>query len=278
MGDRTKLELPDTFAAIALLVLGSCCALLLLTQERRIGPRDLPSLRLPAADVAAAIADDQRRAAQAPTSKTAVELEALLHDLGEAETAVVEPAATHRARSEALAETLHRLVEEEGKDAGLALRARAVSRMEAALRLELPEEQIAGVMGAFAHTLQDSEVTRDGAIIGPHFVVRTLYKTRWNLAHGLPSPHAFSKVERLAYYGWLALHARRAALPLRLQALQPYADAGGQHVEQAAGVLLFAAQQYGTAGQVLQKAYEDDASVRLRNYTLGARVAAGIED
>ena len=155
----------------------------------------------------------------------------------------------------------------------MGVRARAVEMMEAALDLRLPEEQTHHVLGVFPKLLEDNRVTREGEVVAPHFVVRTIYKARYNLLAGLDRAHGFSPIEQQAYFGWLAFHAQSQPLSRRLQALDPYEQAGGQHAGEARAVLLFIGRRYGPAAAELQHAYERQPGARVRNYLMGARTA-----
>jgi hypothetical protein len=101
-----------------------------------------------------------------------------------------------------------------------------------------------------------------------------MYKSRWNLTVGLTATAFFAPIERLAHFGWLVCHAGNASIQLRLNALPHYAQAGGQRVEEASGVLHFLAGNYPEAIRHLTLAYQQDSSIRLRNYLLGAQKAA----
>jgi hypothetical protein len=110
--------------------------------------------------------------------------------------------------------------------------------------------------------------------VAPRFVIRTMYKARWNVIVGLEPTLFFKPIELLSHFGWLALHADNAPISLRLNALQQYAQAGGQRVAEATGVLQFLAGNYREAVRFLAVAYQRESSWRLRNYLLGAQKAA----
>jgi hypothetical protein len=226
--------------------------------------------------VDAVIRADARAERSAPRSPRAEQLERLFLQHGEKEVEVLESRDQYLRRKRLLHEAYEALVREFGQDAALSLRARALGKLEAALDLRLPQAQVKGVMGIFTNALQTHGVTRDGQEVAPHFVLRTLYKARWNLAMGLAADFAFAKVEVVAHSGWLALHADALDVHSRVEALERYARAGGAHSTEAHGILLFLGEEPALASAELQAAYEASGNIRLRNYLLGARVAAGL--
>jgi len=266
--------LSPEFALYALLALSSGCALLLLIIPRPIAPVELPILTLPAAEVAQVMREDSRRAAAAPHSDIARELMQRYHQFGANEVVAMEDVRLGTQRRRLLHHLYERLVAADGAAAALALRAKALGELEAALDARLPEAQVEGVMGVFANVLTEHRVTRHGEELAPHFVLRTLYKARWNRLLDLPADFSFERVERLAYFGWLGLHADNLSLTLRRQALIEYAAAGGSQASEAQGVLAFLDHDYATAISQLERAYAAASSLRLRNYLRGAQVAA----
>jgi hypothetical protein len=278
MPTRRTLALSETTAALALLVLGSACAALLLAQERHVAPLELPSISLPAEPVQSVMRADAEAARLAPRDARATELEGLLIAQGEAEARGTEDASAYGNRRRAL-DLVHRaLVAESSEAAALRLRARAVEELDAALQMRLPKARAKAVLGAMTTVFAREGVSRNGYLVAPLFVVRTLYKARWNLLVGTTADHAFEQVEKRAFYGWQALHTERVPLRDKIAALHEYAKAGGDHVEEALGVLLFRFGDYAQAANALQTAYGKQHSVRLRNYVLGARLAAGYDD
>jgi hypothetical protein len=130
------------------------------------------------------------------------------------------------------------------------------------------------VLGVFPEAIARHRATRNGDEVAPHFVLRTLYKARWNLAMGLATDHAFTPVEGRAYHGWLALHADNLGPGMRSKALLAYGRAGGRYVPEAQGVLAFLGQDYAQAVAALTLAYQTSPSLRVRNWLRGAQVAA----
>jgi len=266
--------IPEARAAAALLLLAVGCSLVLLAVPRAALPDEMPGLRLPARDVQAVLDRDAAAARTALPGKEAARLEGLMLLLGRYEKKNVPPSDTEM-RLRELRDALGALRKLQGEKAVDALRARAVARLQSALELELPEEQIQGTLGSFPAMLKKYGATRDGELVAPWFVVRTMYKARWNLLHGMVSTEAMERTELLALFGWVALQADRASARSRKQALARYAELGGQDADEAQGVFSYLAGDFPAAERFLRTAYERRPSWRLRNLLLGVRAAGG---
>ena len=271
---RAALRLPEPLAVVALFVLATACAALLLVRPRTVAPSELPSLILDAGAVARAIAADERVAREAPHNAQADALRALMTKQGEMELVGSERLRTVSERREALAKGFAALVAASGEDTALRLRAEAAHELEAALDFELPHARAKVVVGALGEMLQREGASVNGQLTAPRFVVRTLYKARWNLLHGLPPAHRFEPIEHQAYFGWQALHAERLPLPQRADALRSYAKAGGRRSQEALGVLHYLHDDFQEAIGPLTAAHQSTPTVRLRNYLLGAEARA----
>jgi hypothetical protein len=278
MNDKPKGTLSEPVAAVALLLLAAACAGFLLAQERRVAPLELPSLVLPRAAVEAVLRADAEAARNAPSSARSTELTALLWKHGAAEQRGVEDVDSYRNRRRLLELGYQALSAEVGEPKALRLRSKAVEALQDALELRLKPEQAHAVLGAFSSVLEREGLSRDGTLVAPRFVVRTLYKARWNILHGKAPDYAFERVEKRAFYGWQALHAEGVPLQQRIAALHAYGLAGGGELEEALGVLLFRMGDYVQSEHALRAAYHKQPSLRLRNYLLSARTAAGYKD
>lgn len=268
---RAALHLSEPLAAIALFVLSTACAALLLVRARAVEPYEPPSLELSASMVATAMADDVAAARAAPRGKTADELRGLLTHQGEMELVGAERFESFNRRRAALAKAYAKLVREVGEKKALSLRAEATCEFDDALDLKLPVARAKLVIGTLGEMLQREGASIDGELTAPRFVARTLFKARWNLLHSLQPTLRFEPIERQAYFGWEALHAERLPIPQRVEALAEYAKAGGKHVDEAHGVLLYQHQEYQQATNALRAAYKAEPTIRLRNYVLGAQ-------
>jgi hypothetical protein len=271
---RGKLALSEPLGTLLLLVLAVACAALLFVQERATAPRELPSLTLPAAAVQQVLRADAHAARTAPSSPRARALEALLIEHGRLEAQGLEEVQRYQDRRRALAQGYRELVAQSGPTAALRLREKAVLELEAALGLRLSDARGKAVLGSFAAVLAREGASRDGDIVAPHFVVRTLYKARWNILHGLTRDHAFTAVEKRAYYGWQALHAERISIKQRIEALHAYGLAGGEDLEEALGVLLLRQGDSTQAVRALEHAHRAHGGLRLRNALIAARQPA----
>lgn len=265
----------DEAAAYWLLGLALACALTLIGLPRPVVPADLPGLVLPATAVREQLEADARAAARAPADDTVRELQRLLAEHSRAERDVVEDLDSYTKRRRLLGEAQAAVLAKHGP-AGLdALRGLAAERLQQALDMRLPEAELPGVMGAFAHLLAHNRAVVDGVELAPHFVLRTLYKARWNLLCGLAPVAGLSAVERLAYYGWMGLQSRQLPAREQLDALERYRDEGGQNAPLALGMAQLLGGNFAKARSELSEAYRVSPTFRLRNFLLATEL--GIE-
>jgi hypothetical protein len=267
---------PSLLSVYLLLFLSMASGFLLIGLPRAIAPTELPALSLPESDVTTQQREDEQLAAAAPHTPGAEQLLTLYQTFGQTEYVALESQALSSQRRIMLHRAYDQVREEAGPRGALALRAHALAMFEAALDDRVHGEAIRGWLGVFPNVLADFLATRNGLERAPHFVVRTLYKARWNRLLNLPVDSDFAKIERQAYYGWLGLHAYNLPLQERRSALVNYAAAGGEHASEAQGVLAFADRDYIRAVECLERAYQENPNWRIRNYLRGARVAAGM--
>jgi hypothetical protein len=260
------------FTFYALFVLTTACVLVLCLIPRALAPTETPVLTLDRARTAQVVSAD--RSARAPDTSAARGLDKRLLEFGALENRTLEPGLSPDQLRQLLANGYQQVVRESGEAAALALRSVAVERLEAALALRLPDAETERVLGLFPEALARHSVTRNGFEVAPHFVMRTLYKARWNLAMGLAPDFKLQPVELEAYYGWLALHATHLSPEPRGIALQQYSRAGGRQIAEARGVLAFLSHDYRQAAEALEQAYRESSSLRIRNWLRGAQVAA----
>ncbi len=260
----------------ALFALAIACPFALCLMPRALAPLDLPALQLTESEARSVLDADRQAVNAAPRSPLALELERQFLEHGEVEARGLEGAEQRMRRLSAMHATYLGLTKEVGQPSALLMRSRAVEKLEAALDLRLPDEQQKGVLGIFANVLEGYHALRDGDELVPHFVVRTLYKARWNIALSLAPDFALTPVEQRAYHGFMALHAENLPEPMRLHELTRYASAGGQDSAEARGVLCFRHRERVAAIDALQLAYARTGNLHVRNYLLGAKVAAGV--
>jgi hypothetical protein len=261
-------RIPTSLSTLMLFVVVVVCAGVLLYLPRPSPLREMPPLVLPAGPVRDALAADAKAAAAVPRTKAAAEVDRLWLELSRAERDGDERMHQRIIRRNAATAALEQVVKESGEPAVNALRAAAADRLEAALDLKLDPKLAQDVMGDFALMLEGERCTRGGELIAPRFVVRVLYKARWNIAHELPSDHGFASIERRAYFGWQALHALQLPSEKRLRALIEYRRHGGTRSDEAAALLLVRSAQIPVANAALTAAYRKSGTLRLRNAVL----------
>lgn len=255
-------------------LLGMSSALLLLSLPRSVVPGELPSLTLSAREVAAQEREDVQLAAAAPHTPTADDLLVWFQTFGRTESDILSDSKVRMTRQHRLHGTYERLRSESGPAATRALRALAVQKLEDVLAGRIRGEEARGWLGVFPNVLVQYFATRDGLELAPHFVVRTLYKARWNHMLKLAPEEDLSRVERQAYFGWLGLHAEQLPVHERRKALLGYAAAGGANALEAQGVLAFLDHDYRRSVEYLREAFAQSPSLRIRNYLRGARFVA----
>lgn len=241
------------------------CVGFLLWQPRRVALTQMPPLVLPAGPVHAALAAEAKAAAAAPKTELAAQLDRLWLEAGRIERDGDEPHYSRLARWRRARQLYDKVVKESGEAAALALRALAVERLEDAIDLKLEPALARDVMGDFALVLEREGCARGGELLAPRFVVRLLYKARWNISHQLASDYRFASIEKLAYFGWQALHADRLPAEQRMRALEAYRRHGGRRTDEAAGVLLRSSAQAYLASGAFTAAYRSSGTLRLRN-------------
>ena len=255
------------------LLSGAATCIGLMLHPRPVTPLYPPALVLDRQAVLFQLQQDRKLAQSRVQFAHGNELEALFLQSGRAERELLEDSANIRARRNRVAELVAKQRMASGPQSLMVLRSTAVERFESILNGDGDPKRQAGLLGSFPNLLAFHKATVDAQPVAPLFVVRTLYKARWNTLHGLDHTDGFTAIEAQAYFGWLALHADRIPLPQRLAALRNYAAAGGQRVDEAAGVLHFAAHQYAEAAAAFQRACASHPSPRLRNHRLAAELA-----
>lgn len=256
-------------ASGARLILGATaagCAAVLLAIPQPVIPREGPGLRLDRGAVAEVL--DAESSVEAPTGEPVERLLELYAEQGRVETTEGEPREAFAARERAIREAIAQLDDEEVD----ALRASAMQKLEPALSHELSNEEEAEVLGSFPRMLERYDAAADGHLLAPMFVVRALYKGRWNGIHRRELTEGFSDVELQAYWGWLGLHARSAPLGRRLEGVARYSWAGGGHADEARAFLAFLNEQEARASAEYAEIFEKRGDLRARNHALATGV------
>ncbi len=251
-------------AALALVTLTP--ALLAWSWARPIAaaPAEGPALALAPSEVRAA--REARAALAEPTGPRAETRRTIYREVNAAEHAAADYPGQAQARPGRLRLGLAALVEELGEPAVAATRAADVARAMRALR----EGGDADELGGFVRMMERYSMAEAGRQTAPAFVVETALAARWNAVHGRELTEGLSDVELRAYWGWLALHAARAPLDRRLEALRHYAGAGGQRALEGRAAILFEAGDLEGAREAYERAYAMAGTFRLRNHALAA--------
>jgi hypothetical protein len=255
-------------SAFTLIAAATACAVVLVLMPRAVQPA-LPPLSLERADVAQQLERDRELAAHAPRSQLADELHGLYLEEGRAElggASALVGAREQRMRMRSLSQQVFAQVGEAGVDG---LRARALERYLQAFRGELTDvAEVRGLSGAFPELLQRYGVTDvGGRLLAPELTLRAAYKVRWNIVHDLPQLASLSEVERRAYTGFLALHAK-AAPDVRTSMAVEFAAAHGSRSTEAVAYWLAQGGLLRSALRTYERAYEMAPSLHVRNMRL----------
>lgn len=225
--------------------------------------------------VARVVAGDVRDARQAPTDGAARGLQRLVHEQNDAETQPLGSPEGLRAHMRLVREAARDVFAAHGEDGMVRLRAVALAELESVARGEhVDEARRDRVLGSFPDLLEHYGVTTRGKLAAPRFVMRTLYKARWNAIVQLDPTFRLAPVELRAYHGWLALCAPEVAPADRAAALDRYARVGGTRVGEARAVLAWQAADFDRADELFGAAYLATGSVRMRDHQLAAEMEA----
>lgn len=260
-----RLHLSPSGGKLWMLVLASGFAGLWMALPRPVPPEEPPSLMLDRPSIRKVLASDAQLARHVPQSEAALDVRRLMAAEGRAETGPGEEAEAVERRRAELESAVKRLERQDGPRALAAMRAYAAGRLAAALRGDRAAEDRDALLGGFPKMLERYTLVVKGRTIAPFFVIRTLFKARWNAVVGSPLTEGFAPIEQRAYWGWLALHAGNADPELRLQALDRYARVGGRHIAEAQAVLAYRAGHLPEAAEWLARALREDPNRRLRN-------------
>lgn len=269
----TKKGPSATFLGSALLVVACASAITVLAVPRPVAPTELPPLVLSASDVNRVLREDERLAHTAPDDLHARALVTLMHAQGQAEVTPGETPADAMQRESNLRAVVNDVRASSGESGLKALRASAVQELLAVFERHEDDLETDRVLGSFPRILERYGLTVDGRLVAPIFVVRTLYKARWNSICRLEPTYALTNVEKRAFYGWLALAAHGAPPRERAVALTNYQRAGGIRGEEALGVLAYTDHEFSRAEEIFRHSYVTTRNVRYRNHALAAATA-----
>lgn len=253
---------------LVLFVLASGLAGISMSMPRPVVPDEPPSLTLDRHDTSRVLAHDRMLASRVPKSEAVLSLMQLVADQGTAEAGPGEAPGSFEARMAKLHAAVARVRRDDGNRALAAMRAHAAERLRPALDGEMTASERDALIGSFPEMLERYGLVVEGETVAPPFVVRTLFKARWNALVGLPPTSGLWRVERRAYWGWLALHASNANPDMRLDALTRYARSGGTRIDEARAVLEYRAGRVAEAAELMARAARERGGLRLRNEAL----------
>ncbi|MFW2388457.1 MAG: hypothetical protein ACN4G0_08975 [Polyangiales bacterium] len=243
----------------------------MLAVPQPVDPWEMPSLVLDRAEVADAIDLDRALAKETPDSDEARALRSLFLEHGRAEANPPYERREYDRRQVQIHEAMTAFTNTHGKGSLAAMRADAVEhavRLLGEIGFDARDDET-GIIGGFTQILEQYGAVRDGVLLAPPLTPRVLYKARWNSVHRLPFAEGFSRIEKQAYWGWLALHAWGKPLQKRREALLAYRDAGGIGSEEAKALFDVLQGRLDEAEAELTQLYESTGQLRLRNNAIG---------
>ena len=261
-------RMTESGAKLILVATAASCVSVLLAIPRPTEPLSTPPLLLDASAIASAIAEDEAAAAAVPESEATETLEALFLQVGRSASGGTD--AESAPSAEEAQGAVEAFLEAHGEQHIAGVRARALSSLTPALEGELEAAEAGGRLGVFPQMLANYGLSQGGDVTAPEFVVRSLYKARWNGIFQRELTEGMVPVEREAYFGWLALRAETIPAQRRIVALEAWAAASGRDATEARAVLHFAAGDRARAALEFQEAYEASGNIRLRNHALAA--------
>jgi hypothetical protein len=263
---RWRIEPPT--AALLVLVMLSALTTAWLMLPRAVPMVEPPSLTLERTEARRVHDHDRSLAEAAPRSEATKALERLIREQNLAEVGPGEPAGTFDARRQEVARAVERVRADHGADGLEALRAVAVEGLDRTMDGGVALGEQDALLGSFPRVGARYGLWHDGYRVAPRFVVRTLFKARWNALVGLAPTERLAPAEELAYWGWLALHAPVADVSRREEALRRYGALGGKGVHEAQAWMAHRAGRPAEAARWMALAQEASGGVRLRNHTL----------
>lgn len=267
-----RVKTSDAFLGICLLLASAAFPIVLFAVPRSVAPRELPGLRLSQPAVDAVLRADANAAAQTPDDVHARALVELVHAQGEAEATAGEAPALAMERERNLRAVVDDVRAASGEAGLRALRARAVEELAPVMLHPRDDLSSDRVLGSFPNILERYQLTEGGRLRAPWFVVRTLYKARWNSICRLAPTFAFAPVEERAFHGWLALAASGASPRDRVDAIARYRRAGGTRGVEALAVLAYQAGEFDRAEELFTQLYVATGNIRFRDHARASSV------
>lgn len=255
-------------------VIAISCTSVILASPQPVAPGESPPLILDQGEVERVLREDRERAAEVPETEEFLRIARVYRSAGLAELGEPEAPRAGRERTVEMAEGIRAIAEEHGEEAVIALRARMTERAVRALKGELPAEDRRGLLGTFASIMERYSVIEEGRLIAPEFVLRALYKARWNGYMRLELTSGLEDIELEAYWGWLALAAHGIEVRRRLHALDSLEEVSEEEFPEARATLLFLSGEYSQSADIFDELYHRTGSLRYRNHALAAVHAA----
>jgi hypothetical protein len=269
-GPRRKLT-PSGATLIVTLAIFACAAVVLMA-PRPIAPHEGPALRFGPSERSALEADWLARAARCPEGELSDAVRDALLTQGAAESRQVDMPEARIERDRAANEAVAALLASHGEAALDGCRVRSLDGLRRVRRGETSDDEAEQILGRFPVSLERYGLVRDGRRLAATEVIDILYLARWNVVFSRPMTEGLGRVERRAYYGWLALHADDAPLDARLGALEAYERLGGFGVSEARARLAFLGGDGDLALELYGKLADDGGGLRARNHALAGLV------
>ncbi|MEM1417670.1 MAG: hypothetical protein AAGH15_22420, partial [Myxococcota bacterium] len=235
--------------------------------------REGPAIALAPAEVRAQLDADARAAAELDESAALTELAARVDAQRrlEAGGAEAQRAAegTHADRMGRLEAAAAALREEGGEEALDAFVASEAEGLAAALQGALAPDAEAAALGSFPRMLARYGLAREGALVAPRLVTRSLFKATVNGLLQRELTAGFSAVELQAYWGWLAF-SEAAPVDQRRGALTRFREAGGDVTRslELEAWLAFRSGTFAEAAELYERLADATGSQRARNHAL----------
>jgi hypothetical protein len=230
-------------------------------------PRELPPLVLDSTAIASCRAQHRSEAEHTARDGLASERRSLYLESNSAELAAEGPDRADE-RHDALVRAANALAAAHGQTAIASARASDLARLEPALRGTVSRSESRAELGSFPAMLERYGAVSQGEQLAPTAVVHAFFAARWNAMHERPLTEGLCPVERVAYFGWLAIGATELPVGQRVAALDEYTRGGGRFAQEIRGILLTQQGDPDGAREAFAQAYEQEPIFRLRNYSL----------
>lgn len=269
MAERRRISIEGL--TILLFVSAVGIAGMLVAIPRAVMPHETMGLHFADDDARENFAKDEAAIRSLPEEEALVEERRLYAELNAIEAGV--PGEARELTTTLVSET-ERLAAAFGDEAIDALRCDAAHRLTDDLAREADDPERAKRLGGFEGFLDRYSARSGSEITAPPIVVRTIFKARWNLVHGLEATDGLRPLELEVYWGWLALEATSVEAQRRVPALDRYAEASGEDVREARATLAIIDARPHEAAEIYRELRAEAENLRLRNHELAALAEA----